>query len=577
MKIPKINSAPFVIGIGIVSFILFNVLLTSIVFLAGGTVSPIFSAVALLLTIGLLILVTRGQQLRRVALQIVSVCAIIVIAVFAALSSYDWSWDGNTYHKIAIGQMKNGWNPVYQKAEDFNNSHANSFVLNGENTVRKDFTGNWVWVNHYPKSSWMYAANLYATTGNIEAGKSQTLLLIAAVLFISYGYLSTKLNRNRALVLSAILAFNPVIVAQIPTYYNDGMMGNWLLLLILGFMFITDKKFKDKTKYWLAFLLIGAAIIIGGNLKFTGLVYAGVISLAYVVYMMIIKDWQMVRRVIICGAVGLVLSVLVVGASAYVKNTIYHHHPLYPLAGTGKIGIMSGNQPTEFENKSGLRKFFEVNLAKTSNDSSKDPSLKVPFTIHIDELQVFASRAGSDIRFGGYGVWFGGILLLCAGAFIYLGYLYKNRISKYWVIYIPIITIIVCVLAFGESWWARYVPHMILIPILAATLLYLSKKTLFANILVFALLFNGILIATLNISMQKDYKDAINLSMKSIDCRSDKITKVYSLGYFDGSLYNIQDRCKYILPVTPAEYHNRKPGTYPEAYRQIVILNEDGK
>ena len=36
--------------------------------------------------------------------------------------SYDITFDGNTYHKAAIGELKNGWNPVYQSIEDFNDS-----------------------------------------------------------------------------------------------------------------------------------------------------------------------------------------------------------------------------------------------------------------------------------------------------------------------------------------------------------------------------------------------------------------------------------------------------------------------
>ncbi len=32
---------------------------------------------------------------------------------------YDFTADGNTYHKLAIGSMKNGWNPAYEDSKDF--------------------------------------------------------------------------------------------------------------------------------------------------------------------------------------------------------------------------------------------------------------------------------------------------------------------------------------------------------------------------------------------------------------------------------------------------------------------------
>ena len=43
----------------------------------------------------------------------------MILTIFAS-NVYDLSEDGNTYHKTAIGSLKNGWNPFYEDNYEFN-------------------------------------------------------------------------------------------------------------------------------------------------------------------------------------------------------------------------------------------------------------------------------------------------------------------------------------------------------------------------------------------------------------------------------------------------------------------------
>ena len=55
--------------------------------------------------------------------------------------TYDFSIDGNSYHKPAIAFLKEGWNPIYQNSSSF--AKANDYLPGGYN----------IWVDHYPKAT----------------------------------------------------------------------------------------------------------------------------------------------------------------------------------------------------------------------------------------------------------------------------------------------------------------------------------------------------------------------------------------------------------------------------------------
>lgn len=44
---------------------------------------------------------------------------LFVIALVLCGWVYDVSWDGNAYHKGAVGYLAQGWNPLYQTMEEF--------------------------------------------------------------------------------------------------------------------------------------------------------------------------------------------------------------------------------------------------------------------------------------------------------------------------------------------------------------------------------------------------------------------------------------------------------------------------
>ena len=139
--------------------------------------------------------------------------AVIAFFLFALLSSriYDISWDGQTYHAEAIAQLANGWNPFFEAPRGgpaFSHSgvYASPFYL--------IFSS---------KGAWICAAALYKFSGSFESGKAFHLMLILACFLFSFAALSTfrGIKWQWLLILSFLIAFNPVSVCQMFTYYVD--------------------------------------------------------------------------------------------------------------------------------------------------------------------------------------------------------------------------------------------------------------------------------------------------------------------------------------------------------------------
>src|SRR5690606_8327887 len=106
---------------------------------------------------------------------------------------YDKSWDGMAYHQIAIIELSEGWNPVYESLpmeEQDSKYFDRKIILNR-------------WVNHYGKGLEIFATVMMGVSGSIESGKVFNGLLMAAAfctaLYLLFHF--RKISRLWALVL----------------------------------------------------------------------------------------------------------------------------------------------------------------------------------------------------------------------------------------------------------------------------------------------------------------------------------------------------------------------------------------
>ena len=402
---------------------------------------------------------------------------------FLFSNTYDLTQDGNGYHKLSIAYLKNGWNPVYQ--------HQDDYVK--ENQLPSS-RGNGIWINHYTKSLETISAVMYEMTGSIESGKAVTTLVLISMGLLAFSYLSIFLNKKQSFILSVLLALNPVVLAQLFNYYVDGLMGMCFTMEVITLLSISIHK-KQDFKIWLYLTAICSLFV---NLKFTGLLYSGLIAAVFYFYWLFHyrqeKDWKSIFfRATGWFILVFVSAIFIVGSASYIKNTVTAGNPLYPLFGKDKEDIVTKMEPKSFNHKNSLEKFTISLFSKTENVlyGGGDPQLKNPLHIYESELEAIQIP---DVRIAGFGPLsacffvLGSILLI-----IELCILYRTDKKKIKYFVLPIVCIILSSILVGESWWARYVPQLYMIPWMALVLLCMislqNKKQLWllrgAGILLF--------------------------------------------------------------------------------------------
>lgn len=533
-----LSKTSFIIAFLISVFVFSNIFLSALLFVFGIGITYLQPLLSVLLMLASAFFFLRRQGWKRYALVLGVVFSLILSSFALSSITTDDTVDGPAYHEPAVGAMAYGWNPVYESIGSFHDSGRSPVSLPGGSYEK--------WVNHYPKAHWIYGANIYHLTGNIETGRSMAILVMYILFFIAFSYFSVRFKSSSAFLLASITALNPISTAQIFSYYNDGMMGNLLFVLILLFTMTVDKRY---TYYKLArYILLGFVIALIINIKFTGLLYAGVYSLAYFIYIVALRnrrsEWW---KICVVGASGLIVGIFIIGLSVYPKNYLEQGSPLYPLIGAKNTSdIITENQPASFEGMNNLKKLFISNFSETSNISAlsgSEPQLKPPFSFTLEELPYLAYV---DPRIGGYGVWFSGILIISIAILSYyaIKLVLKKRWSYFWLIALPLIPTAFLLLVMSDAWWARYFPQMYLIPVIALAIVIYEKKVFITALLLFAVLFNAVQSLSVQIPTHISNVEYRNSELAVVDSFVDNgqiIPKVYLNGY-GGYAYRFYDR-----------------------------------
>ena len=568
----RLADSSLVVGAGLVTLFAVLIVAHSVVLIAGGTVQPA-------VTVGVAVLVAAGvwfalrtQPVRARALSVGVFTVLIAISLAVAALSIDLSWDGNQYHKVAAATLGNGWNPVWQSGLDWNESAANPTYLEDEYARWNDF---------YTKATPLFGASLYQLTGHIETGKAFNLLAIFAVFLITAGYLARRIRPWQAITVAALAALNPVAVSQMFTYYVDGLVGNLILITIVLLSMLIDPDWHAtapwRTAYWVTLV---STFVVLANVKFTGLLYAGLFGLLYLI--VLATRWRTAHRrfwqLTTAGAIAGVIAVFVVGASSYVRNTITQGNPLHPLIGPDAVDIITWNQPPEFIRMNAINRFVVANLSTSENDIRDiQADLKVPFTFTAEEVRVFEAF---DVRIGGYGVWFGGILLLSLALGIYLLVRHHRQRSLLPLYLLPLAGTLIGILATEGSWWARYTPHLVLLPLLVLTALFATGARVLPWLLAAALTINVAAIGLIQTRQQQAILQNPSIADVAHDL-GDCIT-FYPASYvqdtMDGTVFNVLEAVPDARLLTTDEFHALPEDAfrvYWMVYAHVMITADD--
>ena len=504
-------------------------IITSVLFLINITISIFHMPISLILaTIELKLI--RNENIKNTILSLITFIIVFSISCLLCGHVYDDSADGNGYHKFAIGLLKNDWNPIYDSQEEI----IKKLDLDAEENL---------WVEHYPKATWIYGANVYKLTNNIETAKTFNLMSVFTLFFI-ITYLINKFYQKKliAIMLAIGACTFPIIWQQIFCLYLDGFMGIILLLLIIYFyLFIKNDQNKEY------FIMSASLIIIISNIKFTGLFYAGIFCLGYYIYYLInkikSKNYKSLIKTTISFIIVLIIALLIVGSNSYIKNLITKGNPLYPIIGKDKVDIITPQQPQLFANKSPIEKNFysifsyTANYATTFNKGT--PKLKLPFTSDINNELLSIVE---DTRVGGFGIYFSGIFIISIIVIIVYAILkIKNKeYEKLIFIGTPFMITILLMFFFGESWWARYSPKTYFIVLMALYILLKSqtkKDYVLATILLLLCSFNSALIFRQMVKTKIPISGQIRTNLEKLENK----TIILKKGGFSGVQFNLID------------------------------------
>lgn len=569
MKKNNIKKIFFEISLLLLLFIFNNIFISSTLFIFKISISEVNSIISFVLTMVLYILYSLKNKTnyKQMLICLLSFISILSLSIYISSITYDTSWDGNSYHKTAVGVLKNGWNPVYENIEEFNKSNYNKEKVNGTHDI---------WNNHYAKGAWIYAANIHSLTNNIESGKSINIIVLFAVLLIVISYCLRKSNFWKSLIISLLVTMNPVSLSQIFTFYNDGLIYGFIVILITILLMLVEEK-ENNTLYCIIITIILPILI---NIKFTGFAYGGITTFFFYVYIMLNSKMrkEKIKHLTIAGIISVLLGVGLLGYSTYIKNTINNGHPFYPLFGENKVDIMTTNQPKEFGNMNRIKKFIYSNFSESNNITyfqDENVSLKIPFTYSEKELGYLTIP---DLRIGGFGVLFGGILLLSSVVIIIGMYFmfFKDKKIFYKLLTI-LLMIIALILILDESWWARYLPQIYIIPFIAVYLLESFRKKkinrLISAFIIISLFVNIIIFARYNFGPKFENYSNIN---KELLVKETEEIYVYTES-FNGAVFNLYDKGYKINIVSDIEKIDTNKYTKKKIYNDMLTIFTEKK
>jgi hypothetical protein len=376
---------------------------------------------------------------------------VIIIISSYILASYipDFSYDGHTYHSPSTYLFMNGLNPVYESASE---------LLRRLHPIIADKLLQMPGINYYPKSSELSSAIINLPFWSMEAGKSINMLLGVVVFLYSCSiFVRMKIKKSLAMVFSLLLFWTPITIVQMFTYYVD---ANAYYLCIITLLAILDVEISERKKLAITMAIMSTTFIAG--VKVIGFIDSAIFLGCYFAYVCWKRRSIDVKRLALAGLIiGSFISITC--WNPYIKNILAGHHILYMFAGkNAMIANDMGNQGDfRFDSEATrIEKLLVSTFTPPSNhvaNVSIDPlPRKIPFTYYNQKLNI------SDMRYGGFGFWWSGILLICL--FLWRGLNTDNE-GKKMVSRIILFPLLVSVLLNPFSWWARYVPQFWAFPI----------------------------------------------------------------------------------------------------------------
>ena len=291
---------------------------------------------------------------------------------------YDVSWDGQAYQAEAILALGRGWNPLYDSLPDGLDWGA--------------------YLTFWSKGPWITAAGCYVLTGSLEAGKAFHLMLMTSTGLLVFAAAATMAVPKRwAVLISVLLACNPVSLAQMHTFYVDGLLASLLAMTVSLLILIVHRADRGP-----------AASAVGGRRP------DHQCQAEWPRVSRNHHDWLLAWYTLQKGARwralaasligGGVVGGLFAGFNPYMSEFVTRLWAVgyqFLLSDWMSLLLITRDSP---ENFASLNRFEKVVLSLFSKSdvlpTLGPSSLKIPFTVSASELHAFTVP---DVRMAGYG------------------------------------------------------------------------------------------------------------------------------------------------------------------------------
>jgi len=389
----------------------------------------------------------------------VMAAAVLVVVIGALMGGVvlDTTYDGRWFHREAIIQLADGWNPL---SRDLTASEVPESAARGR-------------INGYPKAPWILAAALFALSGRIECASafSFALMIAAAATVFAATVGLERLGRRGALAVAAVAALNPIAVCQLTNPLIDGQVASILLIVVAAGVLLY------RTGSGLALVVLFMAVVVGVNTKQSALPFVLIVVAGLVVTAAVV-DGRLPRRrhMGVLGA-AFVIGVVGIGAHPHLTNLVRHQNWAYPF----KSKVVTGFNPrvTEESRIGRIEGFLKSAFSRSQHDSSLPSSrsllanearLKLPFSVRADELAQFRIQG---VRIGGGGPLYGAMVVAALLAMVGLLWFHPDRagLAALFVVFLAL-----SVLAFPYTWVFRLVPHSWLLPLVPAAACMTSAR-----------------------------------------------------------------------------------------------------
>lgn len=439
-KSPLFN--PLALIFFLISPLFFTLFLSNLLFLFKISLSILTILFSFIVSYFILLSLTKKNHLY----EWLTTGIIYLLSYLLSIFFYDLSADGQWYHLECIINLYKGWNPIYE--------------LSKTNVAQ-------IYVQSYPKGYEIIAASIYLFTQKMESGKLINLIvLIASLIYVFQLLKQTKLNIFKKYAYTFLICVNPIVITEIFTYYLDGFMFSCLIILICSFISLL----KNYNKIELAIFIFILSIF--SSLKFTSILLIFIFVLFALTLLW--KNHKLTFKYLfpffICGLFIFPLT----NINPYYTNIKNNLHIFHPAFGKEKVkNLLSSHVNEDFYNKNRIEKAF-ISYFSYTGSSKKTINFKIPFSIKLSELKALNEVS---ITYGGFGPFFGGIIILTILLF-FISLFIPIKAPSF--LYYLLVGIMVSIISFPDIWFARMVPQLYLCTILILiTMEYKSIKNIY--------------------------------------------------------------------------------------------------